>query len=168
MLIQTDDPLLKNVKLRQAIASALDSEQIALGTSQNLAQASNSNISVASAFYSNIQKQGYKYDPARTAQLLKEAGYKGEPLEIIANKRATVPSFDMAIIIQAMLQAAGINARVTTMEWATQLERYQSGRYQMMTFTYSARFNPALAFEQLVGDKTKQKRKVWAIRRLSP
>lgn len=161
MLIQTDDPLLKNVKLRQAIASALDSKQIALGTSQNLAQASNSNISVASAFYSTIQKQGYKYDPARTSQLLKEAGYKGEPLEIIANKRATVPSFDMAIIIQAMLQSAGINARVTTMEWATQLERYQSGRYQMMTFTYSARFNPALAFEQLVGDKTKQKRKVW-------
>ncbi|HFP9403157.1 TPA: ABC transporter substrate-binding protein [Raoultella planticola] len=161
MLIQTDDPLLKNVKLRQAIASALDSEQIALGTSQNMAHASNSNISVASAFYSNVQKQGYQYDPARTAQLLKEAGYKGQPLEIIANKRATVPSFDMAIIIQAMLQGAGINAHVTTMEWATQLERYQSGRYQMMTFTYSARFNPALAFEQIVGDKTRQKRKVW-------
>ncbi len=96
--------------------------------------------------------------------MLKEAGYKGQPLEIIANKRATVPSFDMAIIIQAMLQGAGINAHVTTMEWATQLERYQSGRYQMMTFTYSARFNPALAFEQIVGDKTGQKRKVWEIR----
>lgn len=161
MLLQTDDPLLKNVKLRQAIASALDSEQIALGTSQGMATASNSNISVASAFYSPVQKEGYKYDPARTAQLLKEAGYKGEQLEIIANKRALVPSFDMAIIIQAMLQAAGINAKVTTMEWATQLERYQAGRYQMMTFTYSARFNPALAFEQIVGDKTKQKRKVW-------
>ncbi len=58
MLIQTDDPLLKNVKLRQAIASALDSEQIALGTSQNMAHASNSNISVASAFYSNVQNKG--------------------------------------------------------------------------------------------------------------
>ncbi len=94
----------------------MDSEQIALGTSQNMAHASNSNISVASAFLQQCAKQGYQYDPARTAQLLKEAGYKGQPLEIIANKRATVPSFDMAIIIQAMLQGAGINAHVTTME----------------------------------------------------
>lgn len=161
LLIQTNDPLLKNVKLRQAIASALDTQQIALGTSQNMATPGNSNISSASAFYTDVEKQGYKYDPARTAKLLKEAGYKGETIEIIANKRSTVPSFDMAIIIQAMLQAAGINAKVSTMEWATQLERYQSGRYQTMTFTYSARFNPALAFEQIVGDKHKQSRKVW-------
>lgn len=161
LLIQTNDPLLKNVKLRQAIASALDTQQIALGTSQNMATPSNSNISTASAFYTDVEKKGYQYDPARTARLLKEAGYKGETIEIIANKRSTVPSFDMAIIIQAMLQAAGMNAKVSTMEWATQLERYQSGRYQTMTFTYSARFNPALAFEQIVGDKSKQSRKVW-------
>ncbi|MCU5772981.1 ABC transporter substrate-binding protein [Erwiniaceae bacterium BAC15a-03b] len=161
ILIQTDDPLLKNVKLRQAIASAMDTQQIALGTSQGLATASNANISTSSAFYGEVEKQGFHYDPARTARLLKEAGYQGETIEIIANKRSTVPSFDMAIIAQAMLQAAGINAKVTTMEWATQLERYQAGRYQMMAFTYSARFNPALAFEQIVGDKSKEKRKVW-------
>ncbi|OON41941.1 peptide ABC transporter substrate-binding protein [Izhakiella australiensis] len=161
LLIQTNDPLLKNPKMRLAIASALDSEQIATGTSQGMAKASNSNISTASAFYKDAEKQGYKYDPARVAQLLKEANYKGETIDIIANKRSTVPSYDMAIIIQAMLQAAGINAKVSTMEWATQLERYQAGRYQMMTFTYSARFNPALAFEQIVGDKSKQSRKVW-------
>ncbi|WP_034914196.1 MULTISPECIES: ABC transporter substrate-binding protein [Erwinia] len=161
LLIQTNDPLLKNVKLRQAIASALDTQQIALGTSQGMATPGNANISTASAFYGATEKQGYKYDPAQTAKLLKEAGYKGETIEIIANKRSTVPSFDMAIIAQAMLQAAGINAKVTTMEWATQLERYQAGRYQMMTFTYSARFHPALAFEQIVGDKAKQSRKVW-------
>ncbi|QKJ86910.1 Dipeptide-binding ABC transporter, periplasmic substrate-binding component [Paramixta manurensis] len=161
LLIQTNDPLLKNVKLRQAIASALDTQQIALGTSQGMATPSNSNISTASAFYTAVEKQGYRYDPTQTARLLKAAGYHGQTIEIIANKRSTVPSFDMAIIAQAMLQAAGINAKVTTMEWATQLERYQSGRYQMMAFTYSARFNPALAFEQIVGDKTKQTRKVW-------
>lgn len=161
ILIQTDDPLLKNLKLRQAIAAALDTEQLALGTSQGLATPSNANISTSSAFYSDVLKKGFTYDPARTAKLLKEAGYKGETIEIIANKRSTVPSFDMAIIAQAMLQAAGINAKVTTMEWATQLERYQSGRYQMMAFTYSARFHPALAFEQIVGDKSKETRKVW-------
>ncbi|WP_410014760.1 ABC transporter substrate-binding protein [Sodalis sp. C49] len=161
LLIQTADPLLKNLKLRQAIAAALDTEQIAMGTSEGLATPSNSNISVASGYYKEVEKQGYKYDPARTKQLLKEAGYKGETIEIIANKRSTVPSFDMAVIVQAMLQAAGINAKITTMEWATQLERYQAGRYQMMTFTFSARFEPALAFEQINGDKAKQPRKVW-------
>src|SRR5690606_34373847 len=72
-----------------------------------------------------------------------------------------VPSFPVAVIAQAMMQAVGLNVEIDVMEWATQLDRYQKGNYQMMSFSYSARFDPALSYEQISGPKDKQSRKVW-------
>jgi peptide/nickel transport system substrate-binding protein len=94
-------------------------------------------------------------------QLLQEAGYKGEKITILANKRVHVPSYPAAVITQAMLQAAGINAEIEVIEWATQLDRYNKGNYQMMSFSYSSRLDPSLSYEQFSGPKDQQPRKVW-------
>ena len=59
-----------------------------------------------------------------------------------------MPSFNAAVIAQAMMQAVGINAEIEVLEWATQLDRYNKGNYQMQSFSYSARLDPALGFEQ--------------------
>ncbi|MDB5873503.1 MAG: extracellular solute-binding protein family 5 [Ramlibacter sp.] len=161
LLIQTRDPLLKNVKLRQAIAASLDMEQMVTAASEGLASVNNSVIHRTSAFYSAEQKKGYRYDPKLAARLLREAGYNGEKITIQANKRAVVPSFQVAVMAQAMMQAAGINAQIEVLEWATQLDRYNSGNYQMSSFTYSSRMDPSLIYEQFSGPKDKQPRKVW-------
>ena len=47
------------------------------------------------------------------------------------------------------------------LEWATQLDRYLKGEYQMMSFSYSARLDPSLNFEMMSGPKATQPRKVW-------
>lgn len=161
LLLQTRDPLLKNVKLRQAIAAALDVPQIVQAASEGLGTLNNSAVPAGSAYYTQAQKRSYAYDPARTQQRLKEAGYKGEPIVIYANKRAHVPSYQIAVMAQAMLQAAGINAQIEVIEWATQLDRYNSGKYQISSFSYSSRLDPALSYEQFAGNKDKQPRKVW-------
>lgn len=161
LMFQTRDPLLKDKRMRQAIAAAIDVKQLVATTSNGFGVPNNSIISVASNYYGPSEQKGFTYDPQKAATLLQEAGYRGQPLTIIANRRSMVPSYDLAIITQAMLQAVGINAQVEVMEWGTQLERYQSGRYQSMSFTYSARFDPALSFEQATGNKDKESRKVW-------
>ncbi len=51
-----------------------------------------------------------------------------------------------------MLQAVGVNTRLEVMEWATQLDRYNSGKYQMMTFPYSARLDPSPNYEMMAGN----------------
>ncbi|WP_372400480.1 ABC transporter substrate-binding protein [Azospirillum sp. HJ39] len=160
-LFQTLDPLLGNVKLRQAIAASLDIPQLVAAVTNGVGTPNNSAIPPMSDYYDDIQKQGYRYDPAKAATLLKEAGYKGEPVTIIANKRVHVPSYNAAVIAQAMMQAAGINAQIQVMEWATQLDRYNTGKYQMMSFSYSSRLDPALSYEQFAGPKATQPRKVW-------
>lgn len=160
-LIQTRDPLLANVKLRQAIAAAIDMPQLVAAVSNGQGKPNNSAVPVTSAYYDDAQRKGYAYDPAKAKALLKEAGYKGEPIRIIANKRVHVPSFNAAVIAQAMMQAVGINAEIEVLEWVTQLDRYNKGNYQMMSFSYSARLDPALSYEQFSGPKDSQPRKVW-------
>ncbi len=161
LLFQTEDPVLKNVKIRQAIAASLDIPQVVAAASEGLGQLNNSAVYAGSAYYKDAEKRGYKYDPARAQQLLKEAGYKGEPVVIYANKRAHVPSYQVAVIAQAMMQAVGINAKIEVLEWATQLDRYNTGKYQISSFSFSSRLDPSLSFEQFSGDKAKQPRKVW-------
>jgi peptide/nickel transport system substrate-binding protein len=161
IIMQTLDPVLSNVKLRQAIVTALDGDQLAAATSNGLAPPNNSAIFPTSAYYSAVQKERYKYDPEKAKQLLKEAGYKGEPLTIIANKRVHVPSYPAALFAQAMLQQIGLNVNIEVMEWPAQLDRYNSGKFQMMSTSYSAQLDPALSYQQFEGPKATQPRKVW-------
>ena len=161
LIIQTRDPLLKNQALRQAIAASIDFPELIANVSNGLGKPNNSPVYETSKYYGAVEKQGFKYDPAAVKALLQKAGYKGEKIVILANKRSSAPSFNTAVIAQAMMQAAGINSEIEVLEWATQLDRYNKGNYQMQAFSYSSRFDPALGFEQIAGPKDKQPRKVW-------
>ena len=161
ILIQTQDPVLADVRVRQAIAAALDTAEIVAAVSNGLGTPNASIVSTASAYHGAVQREAVPHDPVRAKKLLAEAGYRGQPIKLIANKRPVVPSFAVAVIAQAMMQAVGLNVEIEVLEWATQLDRYQKGSYQMMSFSYSARFDPALSYEQVSGPKDKQPRKVW-------
>lgn len=160
-LFQTRDPVVGNVKLRQAIAAALDIPELVASVSASLGEPNQSAVYTASSFHDAVQKQGYAHDLDKAKRLVKEAGYKGETIKIIANRRTAMPSYPAAVIAQAMLQDIGLKIEVEVLEWATQLDLYNKGAYQMMSFSYSARFDPALSYEQFAGNKDKQPRKVW-------
>ena len=161
LLIQTNDPVTRNQKLRQAIAAAIDMAELVDAASDGIGQPNTSPIYSGSSYFGPVEKQGHRYDVARAKKLLAESGYKGEKIAILANKRARVPSFSAAVVAQSMMQAVGINADIEVLDWATQLDRYNKGNYQMQSFSFSARFDPAIAFEQFAGPKAKQPRKVW-------
>ncbi|CAN7464561.1 ABC transporter substrate-binding protein [Bosea sp. LjRoot90] len=165
LLLQSRDPLLGDVRMRQAIAAALDLDELVAQASNELGTTNNSAVYVSSPYYSEVQRQRYRHDPARVKKLLAEAGYKGQTIKLIANKRSTVPSFPVAIMAQAMLQAAGINSEIEVLEWATQLDRYTKGNYQMMSFSYSARLDPAQSYNQFSGPKDTYPSKAWDSRR---
>ncbi|MBB4277836.1 ABC transporter substrate-binding protein [Rhizobium mongolense] len=160
ILFQARDPLLKDVRVRKAISMAIDTNALVDGITLGLGKANSSLVPVTSRYYSAEQAKGYKYDPEAAKLLLKEAGYNGQPIKLIANTRY-LNTYDAAVVAQAMLQQTGINAELEVLEWAAQLDRYQSGNYAAMAFPYSARFDPALTYDSVMGNKDKEPRKVW-------
>jgi peptide/nickel transport system substrate-binding protein len=160
VLFQTKDPLLQDVRIRRAIALSLDTKEIADVVMAGTARANNSALPIGSPSYGAVQAQGYTQNVAEAKKLLAEAGYKGQPIKMIANKRYSFV-FDAAVLVQAAAQAAGINMEIEVLDWAAQLDRYNKGDYQAMAFVYSARLDPSLSFEMLTGPKATQPRKVW-------
>ncbi|MEJ1124425.1 MULTISPECIES: ABC transporter substrate-binding protein [unclassified Phyllobacterium] len=161
LLFQTNNPLFRDAKFRQAIAAALDLKQLVGFASDGLSDASASAVFGASPYNDDVQKRSFQYDLQAAKTLLSQSSYKGETIKLVANKRAPMPSSQVALVAQSMLQAIGVKVEIEVLEWATQLDKYNSGDYEMMSFSYSSRLDPALSFEQFVGDKTKQPRKVW-------
>lgn len=160
LLIQTRDPVLADAKFRRALAAALDTRAIAEIASGGTGVASASMVPVTSPYYSAAQKQDYSYGLARAKQLLAESSYRGEKIKLVTNRRYP-DMYDQSIMIQSMAREAGIRLELEVTEWATQLERYMSGNYQLMSYGYSARTDPYLSYDAMLGDKSKSKRKVW-------
>ena len=160
LLLQTRDPVLGNAKIRQAIAAAIDTPALVDAVTNGLGRANNSVVPATSPYYSPAQARRYVHDPAKAKALLAEAGYRGQPLVILANKNEP-ETYEAAVIAQAMLQQVGINAKLEILEWATQLDRYNKGNFQITSFSYSARYDPALAYAVLIGSKARQPNRIW-------
>ncbi|WP_117191554.1 ABC transporter substrate-binding protein [Rhizobium terrae] len=160
ILMQNLDPLLSNVKMRQAIAHALDFQQIAAAQTAGMAEFNPSGVPQSSAYFNESFLQWPKYDPARTKALLAEAGYKGQPIKLQTNKRY-IGMYDNAIVIQAMLSAAGINVELEVLDWSAQLDNFMTGKFQMQSFGYSSRPDPLVIYGMFTGDKSKTPNYQW-------
>ncbi|TCR62505.1 peptide/nickel transport system substrate-binding protein [Bosea sp. BK604] len=160
ILIQTKDPLLSDVRVRQALQLSLDLPVLVDQVSEGTARPNSSPISPASGYHQKIQSERPKRDLSTARKLLADAGYRGQPIKMITNKRYQ-NMFDQAVIVQAMAKEAGINIDLDVLEWGTQQDRYLSGSYQLMSHGFSARLDPSLSFEMFSGDKAEQPRKVW-------
>ena len=160
ILIQTKDPVMQDVRMRLALAHALDTKELVHAITQGTAQPNASAIPTPSSYHGRAQQARIPYDPTQAKKLLAEAGYRGQPLKMFANKRYQ-SMYDQAVLAQAMLQQVGVVVEIEVIEWGTQLDRYVKGDYQLMSFSYSARLDPSLSYEMISGPKATQPRKVW-------
>ena len=63
-----------------------------------------------------------EYNPKKALQLLKEAGYKGEPITVLAATDHNTITPATQVLIQAMREA-GINVDVQSMDWGSVVTR---------------------------------------------
>jgi peptide/nickel transport system substrate-binding protein len=161
LIFQTNDPVFNKPEMRRALAAAIDLEQLVANVSDLETRPNGSTIHASSSYFSDAHKLTHKHDVALARKLLAEAGYKGERLKITTNNRKTAPSFNIAVILQSMFKAAGVETDIDVVEWSTHMDRFLKGSYQMMVHSYSARLDPALSYEHFTGPKAQQPRKVW-------
>ena len=112
----------KDLKVRQAIAYAIDRKAIVDGLKGGFSKPTNVMVAEASFGYTD-QIKGYAYDPAKAKQLLKEANIGDAVLEI-----NTAPVFDQRVVqaIQQMLKSVGFNAKIVSTDMATFLKTMQA------------------------------------------
>jgi peptide/nickel transport system substrate-binding protein len=119
-----------NVKVRQAIAYAIDREKIIKELLSGQATLAYSILPEDSWAYSTGTK--YAFDPAKAKQLLQEAGYKGEPIKFkYAAGNQAVNQYSQ--VIQSSLKEIGLNIELETLEPQTLLESLKNGQFQMNT-----------------------------------
>jgi peptide/nickel transport system substrate-binding protein len=132
-------PPVDNIKLRQAIAYAINRESIINELLQGQATIADSILPPKSWAYAPGEK--YAYDPARAKQLLDDAGLKdpdgdgpqmrlSQPLEykVSAGSSATR---QYAEVIQSQLKAVGIPVNIVTVDFNTLLDQLPKGQFQM-------------------------------------
>ena len=110
------DPVLSNVKVRQALNYAVNKEEIIKSVLFGAADAMDAPMAPSLFGYCKIG--AYPYDPEKAKALLAEAGIKeGLELRFIAPTGRYVQDFQAAQAISGFLSEVGIKAPVSTMDW---------------------------------------------------
>ena len=136
------DPALKDKRVRQAIAYAVDKEAIVKYLRRDLAQPAVGVLSPAAwAFEPAVPR--FPHDVARAKQLLDEAGYPDPdgdgplPRLRLSLKTSTDEFFRLqATVIQQDLRLAGIDVDLRSYEFATFYADVLSGNVQMYTMQW--------------------------------
>ncbi|MDP2816134.1 MAG: ABC transporter substrate-binding protein, partial [Rectinemataceae bacterium] len=120
------DGIFKDVRLRRAVAYALDREEILFGGQEGNGVV-NDCFCATSAFGWLPDYQWYKQDLAKAKALLAEAGYPNG-FNVIFTQDSSKTYMTSAEIMQAQLKKIGINVTFEKLERATWLDTVSSNR----------------------------------------
>lgn len=143
MMMQNEDPILGDVRVRRAIALAIDRRRIVdakLGGRAVLA----TGLLPPSHWAYEPDVQRYEHDPARARALLDEAGYPdpdgpgGEPRMRLSYKTSADQfRLTLARIIAAQLGEVGIEVEVRSFEFGTFFADIKRGNFQIASMQTS-------------------------------
>jgi peptide/nickel transport system substrate-binding protein len=127
------DPILKDVRVRQAIACAIDRTPMIHYLMRDFARPAYSLLPTGSWAY-NGDVPHYDYDPPRARQLLDKAGYaavNGVRFHIEMKTSTEESTRLIAAVLQQQLREVGIALDIRTFEFATFLSDVTKGAYQV-------------------------------------
>jgi peptide/nickel transport system substrate-binding protein len=139
--------IMTNEKLRQAVEVALDMEPIMKATFGNpqLYSLGPSIYPQGTPWYTTAGQERYNvHDPARARQLMKEAGYNGEPVRWLTTQQYDY-MFKSTVVASAQLQHVGFKVDMQVLEWAGVLDhRGKPADYDLFTTGHGFVPDPAL------------------------
>ena len=141
-LHQANTPL-EDVRVRQAIAHAIDWEAIVDAFYGELGEVATQHIPRAFdwARAGDDSVAGYEYDPERAQELLAEAGFADgfeSELWYMPVSRPYFPNPEpIAAAMATYLADIGINVELATEDWGVYLDNYDTGKYPMYMLGWS-------------------------------
>jgi peptide/nickel transport system substrate-binding protein len=132
------DPVLKDVRVRQALAYAIDRRPILDFLWRGFAQPADSILPPQSWAYTN-EVRTYRYDPERAKEILDAAGY--HPVDGVRFRLVMKTSTDentrlMVAVLQQQLRLVGIQLDIRTFEFATFFSDVTKGAFQLYSLRW--------------------------------
>ena len=124
-----------DVRVRQAMLYAIDRNMILEGLLQNHGEIQDGFLSSASPYHDD-DLPVTTYDPDKARSLLQQAGYDGSTIDFYVNSGDTT-FVNAANIIVANWQAVGINAKITTVDFATLMSVAGSDEVDALAVQYT-------------------------------
>ncbi len=140
-----------NLKLRQAVCYAIDRDSIIKNILDGQADRLDGPIGPAQYSYDPAYAKKnlfIPYDPAKAKELVKELGYKGEPVDLYTPVGRYIDDREVTQAMIPMLNAVGVNARLRTPEWATLWSDVQKGKTPFYYMGRGSVVDPSPALEQ--------------------
>ena len=136
MTFNVSDPLLRDKRVRQAVAYALDRQAIIDALWRGRARVANSLLPPGHwARAADAEMASYPHDVARAVALLEAAGYKagrnGVRLRLTIKTSTDETTRLMATVMQAQLRAAGIDLQIRSAEFGTFYADVTKGAFQI-------------------------------------
>ena len=132
------DPILKDVRVRRAIAFAINRQPMIEYLWRGFAQPAASVLPRQSWAY-NAEVPGYDYDPQRARQILDTAGYRavgGVRFHLTMKTSTKETTRLIAAVLQQQLREVGIAIDIRTFEFATFFSDVTSGAYQLYSLRW--------------------------------
>ena len=134
--VNLQDPLIKQLKIRQAIAYAINREDIihyVLGDAARPA----SSLLPPTHWAGHPALSAYPYDPDKARTLLAEVGFNAEhPLSLTYKTSNNPFRVRIASVIQHQLAAVNINVDIKSYDWGTFYGDIKTGRFQMFSLSW--------------------------------
>lgn len=132
------DPILKDVRVRQALAYAIDREPLIHYLWRNTVQPASSMLPPQSWAY-NGDVATYRYDPAKARTMLDEAGYSvhnGVRFHLTMKTSTEESTRLFAAVLQQQLREVGIALDIRSYEFATFFADVQKGAFQLISLRW--------------------------------
>jgi len=153
--LNTQDPQLKKLKVRQALAHAIDRQAII-----DKAMLQHSRLGGAILPPEHYAQQqtlpAYAYDPALARRLLQEAGVS-LPLKLVYKTSTDAQRLRLATIMQAQMRLAGIDLEIRSLDWATFFAEIKQGNFQLYGLTWVGVKTPEIYAQAFASDSVPPK-----------
>jgi len=139
LALNTARPPWNDVRVRQAVAYALDRSSIVQATSYGTAQANQLAIPQGNPWFTPYNRYGHNLDKAR--QLLQQAGAAPTTMDLLVTSEYP-QTVTAAQVIAANLEPLGIGVTIRTVDFATWLDEQNSGHFDMLMMGWLGNIDP--------------------------
>jgi peptide/nickel transport system substrate-binding protein len=140
LVMSTTEKPFSDLKVRQAVAHAIDKKALIETVLQGLATELTGPMPAGCDFYEpNVTK--YPYDPAKAKQLLAEAGYPNG-FDTTLYTFIWGPAVKVVTAIQGMLKQVGINAKIQADEPTANFDKVSTGKTPIAFFRLTRATEP--------------------------